>query len=416
MLKLEQMNDAQREAVMHGEGPLLVLAGPGSGKTFTITQRILYLIKVMQVPPEEILVITFTKDAARSMQQRFLEQSENFYPVNFGTFHSIFYSILKKSNPAGFKVILQESHKKNLLLPILKNIQNELQSVKEALSDTKNKMVSGESMDKINLSEVAANMVSAISYYKNTLELEQATEMLSDIWRGHFEAVFKEYETIRRQKGALDFDDMVYECRKLLSTNEKIRTEWQNRFSHILMDEFQDINPMQYKVIWLLTQKPYNLFAVGDDDQAIYSFRGSKPACMKQFVEEYNAKRLLLNINYRSTAQIVRASSLVIKENKERFLKNMISCKEQEKESAILQGVRLLSFQEREEQYQYLIRILEELDKKEEVCEEGYSKAEYHKDSHAILFRTNSYMQGVAVRLKRSGISFEIKGNSTSIY
>ena len=370
MLKLEQMNDAQREAVMHGEGPLLVLAGPGSGKTFTITQRILYLIKVMQVPPEEILVITFTKDAARSMQQRFLEQSENFYPVNFGTFHSIFYSILKKSNPAGFKVILQESHKKNLLLPILKNIQNELQSVKEALSDTKNKMVSGESMDKINLSEVAANMVSAISYYKNTLELEQATEMLSDIWRGHFEAVFKEYETIRRQKGALDFDDMVYECRKLLSTNEKIRTEWQNRFSHILMDEFQDINPMQYKVIWLLTQKPYNLFAVGDDDQAIYSFRGSKPACMKQFVEEYNAKRLLLNINYRSTAQIVRASSLVIKENKERFLKNMISCKEQEKESAILQGVRLLSFQEREEQYQYLIRILEELDKKEEEEEE----------------------------------------------
>ena len=411
LLKLEELNDAQRKAVMHGEGPLLVLAGPGSGKTFTITQRILYLIKEMQIPPEEILVITFTKEAALSMQRRFLDQSDQTYPVNFGTFHSVFYHILNQANGSNpnspkHREILRESQKKTLIYPIVKKYM-----IKKQESNTKD-----------SITEEVSNLLSAISFYKNTGDMEKALHKLSQELRTVFEPVYKEYENMRKQKKVIDFDDMVYECAELLEKDTYARKYWQNRFTHILMDEFQDISPMQYRVVKCLAKKPFNLFAVGDDDQAIYGFRGAQPACLKQFAKDYHAEQILLNMNYRSYEEIIRASSLVIQENKERFAKKLEATEEHkeksshtgqntsfsernkaftEQKTSCTDRVVIHTFQEREEQYRYLLQTLSEQNESE---------------SCAVLFRTNSYMQGLAVRLQRAEIPFVMKERVMNIY
>lgn len=384
MLDLEALNNAQRKAVMHGEGPLLVLAGPGSGKTFTITQRILYLIEVLQVPPEEILVITFTKEAALSMQRRFQEQSNRIYPVNFGTFHSVFYQILRRSGASKGCKLLGESQKKNLILPILRQCNIAMQKKQHN-----------------SLQEYAKNyeeFLAAISYYKNTGDKQQAELKLSAEKRSLFCEIFESYERARKQQGAIDFDDMVYECARLLEQNQQIREYWGSRFSHILMDEFQDINPMQYRVIRQLAASPYNLFAVGDDDQAIYGFRGSNPACMQHFLKDYSAERILLNINYRSYPAIVAASLKVIEENKGRFFKELKSCEEKAAEEEV---VSLRSFTDSEEQYTYLTNLL--VDRGENA-------------TCAVLFRTNMRLQSFAARLNRLGIGYDMKEKAVSIY
>lgn len=391
MLKLEQLNDSQRQAVMHGEGPLLVLAGPGSGKTFTITQRIFYLIEEQKVPPEEILVITFTKEAALSMQHRFLEESNQPYPVSFGTFHSVFYHILKQSQAAGSISILKENKKRQMILSALKQTLSGI-----SRWDEREK--------KESMTEDANRMLAAISFYKNTGDLDAAKGKLSEEWKIHFEAVLKKYEQQRKHIHAIDFDDMISDCERLLRQNSDMRKYWQNRFSHILMDEFQDINPVQYQVITLLTIPPYNLFAVGDDDQAIYGFRGAKPSCLKQFAQQFQARQLLLQVNYRSYPEIVKASLAVINENKDRFVKQLEACKENTKKAETLKQaceiVSLKSFVHREEQYDYLLNQLEQ-------CE---------MDSGAVLFRANTYMQSFALRLQREGIAFEMKEKGNSIY
>lgn len=409
MLKLESLNKAQREAVMHGEGPLLVLAGPGSGKTFVITQRILYLIEKMQVPPEEILVITFTKEAAQSMQRRFQEQSDKAYPVNFGTFHSVFYHILNHSqgsNHSQKRQILQQSQKKQILYSILrKKFRYETRAYK-ADNDEQQNVFIGKMINEIT-SEDITSLLSAISYYKNTANMETATNKLPQEWRGRFPAIYTDYESARKQRNALDFDDMVYECAELLEGDAQLRHYWQNQFEHILMDEFQDINPMQYRVIKLLAKEPYNLFAVGDDDQAIYGFRGASPDCLREFQREYQAGQVLLNINYRSDAEIVKAASLVIQENKERFVKHLSANNNGNPDSngnlisKAKPQVAIRAFTEKEEAYNYLLQALLRVEEAE-TC--------------AVLFRTNVYMQGVAARLQRQGIPFSMKEKVTSIY
>ncbi len=381
---------------MHGEGPLLVLAGPGSGKTYTITQRIFYLLE-RKIEPEKILVITFTKDAALSMQSRFQQLSERTLPVHFGTFHSVFYHILRESHffeSNQSNQILTDSQKRKIIIPIIRQTLS-----KEELQNGQN-----------DLTQEAVTMLSAISYYKNTGDKKEAEKKLTGEMQEHFQTIFDAYERERCRRRAVDFDDMVYECRRVLSRDEKLREYWQGRFQHILIDEFQDINFMQYEVIRLLSAKPYNLFAVGDDDQAIYGFRGANPACLKQFVEDYRARRIVLECNYRSTQEIIDASLKVIGENKERFHKKMVSAvngsvKASSKSPAAGKhyegAVTLRSFEEREQQYQYLVEKLREQNTEEQV---------------GILFRTNAYMQGLATRLSREGISYRMKEKATSIY
>lgn len=384
MLDLKSLNDAQQKAVMHGSGPLLVLAGPGSGKTYTITQHIFYLIEREHVPPEKILVITFTKDAALSMQNRFRELSMQTLPVNFGTFHSVFYHILKESHVVSTQKILTDAQKKNLLSRILKNFIQ-----KEEMADREN-----------DFTEDVAAILSVIGYYKNTGNLTDAENRLTEEWRPRFRAVLEAYERQRMQSRAIDFDDMVTECRRYLVQDESVRRYWQGRFSHILIDEFQDINPVQYEVIRLLSAPPHNLFAVGDDDQSVYGFRGSGPDCLKRFTEDYQADKICLEINYRSRKEIIEASHLVIQENRNRFWKNLKASPEREKLLWNLeQTVRIRSFAEREEENRYLLEELRN-----------------NTQSVAVLFRTNSYMRSFAAILNREGIFFSMREKTASIY
>lgn len=391
MLDLSAMNDAQKEAVTHGEGSLLVLAGPGSGKTFTITQRIFYLLEELHIPPEQILVITFTKAAALSMQSRFREQSKLLYPVNFGTFHSCFYHILRQSHVLQQHKIATEAEKRAIVshLPALKQSGN---------------------LDK----EIASRFLQAFSFYKNTNDELGAKKKLPMEHQEAFRQMFQAYEQERERRHLLDFDDMVYQCRKLLREDAGLRTYWQRRFSHILMDEFQDINPMQYEVVKLLAGERGQLFAVGDDDQSIYGFRGSKPACLQQYQEEFGAKMVYLSLNYRSTPDIVQASLKVISENRQRFEKKLTSA---QKSSGVLDRVSLKAFEEREEQYTYLAQKLSNFIGNGELSMGTEPEPKNSPpESIGVLFRTNSYMQGFAAKLNRMGIPYAMKEKMTSIY
>lgn len=394
-MDLTHANEPQKAAIMHLRGPCLVLAGPGSGKTYTITNRILYLLE-QGIPPESILVITFMKEAALSMQDRFREMSpprhgsKAFYPVNFGTFHSIFYHILKESNVLKSNQLLSNSEKKNLILPILREYEKKREQ----------RTGGGDNWsDPGDLKEDASKILSAVSFYKNTMEISEAAKKAPAAWQSCFEDICREYEDAIKRTGRLDFDDMLYNCRGLLMENAAAREYWQKRFRHILIDEFQDINPVQYETIKLLASGACNIFAVGDDDQSIYGFRGSQPECLKRFVAEYRARQLLLDVNYRSRAEIVRASLDVIGENKDRFVKRLRASRNSVDGE---RTVSIRSFTGREEQYAYLAKTLADMLET--------------KDSCAVLFRTNSYMQGFAARLKAADIPYEMKEKAASIY
>lgn len=374
MLNLENLNDAQRKAVTYGVDPLLVLAGPGSGKTTVVIQRIFYLMEVLHVSPEKILVLTFTKDAALSMQKRFITQSEYSYPVTFGTFHSCFYHILKKS--PGYKdiTLLTDTKKKELIKKVMSKYTPEKDN------------------------REAEELLAAISYYKNTNSKERSIDKVSARWQNLFLDVFREYEILRKAEQAMDFDDMVRECFCMLSENGRILKEWRERFSFILLDEFQDINPIQYNVIKLMAQKCGSVFAVGDDDQSIYSFRGASPSCIEEFQREFAANTILLEQNYRSNKEIVKVSLAVISQNKKRFQKKLYSALQG---SLDAQGVKVMEADTKEVQY-------------EMICKDIFES--YADDSCAVLFRTNLQMQRMAVWLDKKGVKYEMKEKTQSIY
>lgn len=392
MLKLDGMNEAQRQAVLHGEGPVLLLAGPGSGKTFTITNRILFLLE-RGVPAESILVITFMKEAALSMQERFRRMCACpvSHPVNFGTFHSVFYHILKESHALRSNRILKTSEKKNLLLPILKTYEKKTSPQESCRTSWEE------------LGEEALEILSAISYYKNTIRLSEAAGKAPGRWQQFFPDICQEYQRAVKKAGGIDFDDMLYDCKRLLEENGESREYWRKRFRHILVDEFQDVNPVQYQAVKLLAAQPYNLFAVGDDDQSIYGFRGSEPACLKRFAEEFRARRLLLDVNYRSVPEIVKASLTVIGENKDRFKKELRAAKKSEAEGRRFGEsglpVSLHAFENGEEQHRYLMQALAA-----------------GRENCAVLFRTNGQMQGLAARLKAADIPYVMRERAVSIY
>jgi len=405
MLDLSQLNEAQRRAVTWGEGPLLLLAGPGSGKTFTVTKRILYLLERGTLP-EEILVITFSRDAAVSMRQRFRQLAGQFFPVNFGTFHSVFYHILLESGGFRSRKLIRDSAKKNLMISILRKYHKNTE-----------------------LSEDAVRILAAVSLYKNTSDRERTLLAVPAEWRESFQDIAAAYTEAVRREGAMDFDDMLFECRRLLEEDKIVRQGWQKRFRHILIDEFQDCNPIQYEAIRLLSAKPYNLFAVGDDDQSIYGFRGASPDILRRFAEDFKAERLLLDVNYRCTGEIVRASLAVIGENRNRFPKALRAAEEEKQEEETQEeetqeeetqgeekqgegkaekeaGLQIRFFAGRAEQNAWLLQ--QALD---------WRKAHGSDGEHcALLFRTNSGLQRAAAALHGAGISFYTRESGKSIY
>ena len=279
-----EFNEEQKKAITHKDGPAMVLAGPGSGKTLVITYRVKWLIEQAGIHPSNILVITFTRAAAREMEQRFkkLMESEQ-TPVMFGTFHSVFFMILRYAYRYTGRNIVREEERRNYVKEMIDEKELEIEDEAEFLTGILNEIsyVKGEMMD---------------------LSLYHSSNCADDL----FQEIYNGYEQRLRSRQMLDFDDMLVFCYELLRERPDILKMWQERFRYILVDEFQDINRIQYEIVKMLAGERENLFIVGDDDQSIYRFRGAKPEIMLGFQKDYPAaKQMILRINYRCSQEIV---------------------------------------------------------------------------------------------------------------
>ena len=303
-----KLNRGQDEAIKHGNGPCMVLAPPGSGKTLIVTERTRYLIEESGVRPDQILVITFTRYAAREMKERFerLTAGKN-YPVTFGTFHSIFYGILKCAYGIGANNLMSEKESSVLLQEVLD--QTDIESTPEVEDEE----------------ELVRELLREVGMVKNGLcHLKDFHSKY--LTQDEFAEVFRSYEHQKKELKKFDFDDMLVQCYALFRKKPEILQGWQKRFQYILIDEFQDINRVQYEVIRMLAAPRYNLFVVGDDDQSIYGFRGAKPELMLYMKQEFPSLRTIsLTVNYRSTEFITGAAARVILHNDTRFYKRVQS-------------------------------------------------------------------------------------------
>ncbi len=291
-------------AIDHFNGPALVVAGPGSGKTTVIVNRIYNLIYKRHIQADNILVVTFSKAAALSMQSRF-NQIYGYQPVHFGTFHSVFYNIIKENSISHQFKVVNYSTKISILTDVINSL-------------TKLELLQSELMDSI---------LKRISFYKNS-GLKKDNCELCRIDDDLFINIFRLYSDALKTQDYIDFDDMMLLCKELLQSNESIREIYRNKFRYILVDEFQDINDLQYEILKKLIYND-NIFAVGDDDQSIYGFRGSNPDIMQSFSSDFPNTRLIkLSCNYRSHETIVNAAFRLIANNHNRFKKDIYAGKE----------------------------------------------------------------------------------------
>lgn len=277
----------------------MVLAGPGSGKTFVLTRRIAHLINTHHIDPSEILVITFTRAAAAEMQQRFLSLCAGTHPpVTFGTFHAVFYSILKETSVCRTGSILTEAEKRKMLRDIIRR-------------------------NKYNISmheDMLEQILAEIGQYKN--RGDTADYMPQNVPPELFHSLYRDFTQAQDILGKIDFDDMAPKCRKLFEERPDILRRYQAKYRYLLVDEFQDIAPLQYQLVRLLAAPEDNIFIVGDDDQSIYAFRGARPDIMRNFPKDYPAAgTVALQVNYRSTPQVVASAGKLIAHNQNRFPK-----------------------------------------------------------------------------------------------
>ncbi|MBR3269698.1 UvrD-helicase domain-containing protein [Candidatus Saccharibacteria bacterium] len=302
---LEGLNPRQKEAVEYLEGPLLILAGAGSGKTRTLTHRIANLI-LHGVKPSKILAVTFTNKAANEMKERLAKLVDA--PINFmpymGTFHGICVKILRQEYvAAGLNkdfVIYDADDQIALIKRILKNLDyNTDKNLKPKMIQA---VISGEKNKGNGPEEYLAN-----AYYPNQQKIAK---------------VFAEYEISKSKNGALDFDDLLLKTLELFANNPGVRKKWQDKFEHILIDEYQDTNMIQYQLVKLLVNEKRNIAVVGDDWQSIYSWRGADFTNILNFEKDFpGAKVIKLEQNYRSTGKILEASQKIINNNKTRTSK-----------------------------------------------------------------------------------------------
>ncbi|MCP1101508.1 DNA helicase-2/ATP-dependent DNA helicase PcrA [Aequitasia blattaphilus] len=378
------LNRSQEKAVAHENGPCLVVAGPGSGKTYTIATRIKYLIQTCKVRPEEILVITFTKDAAKEMKNRYCHMNQDNLHSNeitFGTFHGVYYSILKRNYSFNEKSILTEKEKFILIKGI---IEQKGQFKGYSLED---------------FDELVFGLLQDIGKIKNGLVTLADMEEKK---RGRIPVVevYKDYQRLKKKENKIDFEDMILLCYKLFQNNSEELLFWQKKFKYILVDEFQDVNKAQYEVLKLLALPENNLFVVGDDDQAIYGFRGAKPGIMEDFLQDYpKAERYDLNVNYRSTKHIIRNSMKVISNNKKRLAKDIMGRKDS-KETVHVQEVKDVH-----EESEYLIEMIRR------YLEEGVQPEEI-----AVLYRTHMEVRVLKEKLEGQMIPFQMSDHIPNIY
>jgi len=372
----------QKEAVITTEGPLLILAGAGSGKTRVLTTRALYMIEEKKISPTSMMLVTFTAKAAKEMQQRLLAnssiQASKLNQLVIGTFHSIFYKILLHHDREKWNSgrLLKWDWQKESYLKA---------SCRELGIDEKDFPFD--------------QAIQQIGYWKNTMQSPNDIHPADD-WEKTALTLYREYEEQKQQRGQFDFDDMLVKCYELLKEHPTILTAYQNRFQYFLIDEFQDINPVQYKLIKLLSSHTNNLCGVGDDDQTIYSFRGSQPSFILNFKEEYpSAKVITLSANYRSDHQIVSTANDVISKNKHRLSKQMIAQYESSHTP-----IAFFPYDEEEE----ATMILQDM---KEKIEAGAKPEEF-----AVLYRTHTGGRAVFERFIQSSIPFMVEQGQSSFY
>ncbi|MCR5650556.1 MAG: ATP-dependent helicase [Lachnospiraceae bacterium] len=370
----KELSGEQFAAIRHDTGPALVMAGPGSGKTTVITERIKHLVRINGVDPGGILTITFTNAAADEMKKRTADLIPQEAPyLTFGTFHSIFFLILKHSFDLNSSNILKNETRYMILNDIIKTSGI-------CVNDRK---------------QLTADLVPVISRYKNTGRVKNDTELKDD----ELIHIMDSYRSKLDKMRLLDFDDMLLKCRELFMERKAVLSMWQDRFKYIQIDEFQDINDVQYDVIRLLSEKNGNLFAVGDDDQAIYGFRGSTPGIMKRFVSDFEGTVVYtLSANYRSSGNIVEAAKNVISYNCDRMEKDICSRNPMQGE------VKILKFKDMETQIAFITEKLREESAK--TCFEDM----------AVLLRTNNLFGIYSDRFRDSGIPFNSPVKTYGMY
>ena len=359
----------QKKAIEHGAGPLMVLAGPGSGKTFVITHRIKYLIEGPGINPAHILVVTFSRAAAKEMKDRFEKLCKK-SPVTFGTFHSVFFNLLKMAYGFTSEQIASDELRYTLIKELIK---------RNAIENEDINTLAGNLLNEIAL--VKQDNISIKNYYSNSISSDT------------FKKIYSDYESELEARGKLDFEDMLSLTYELLSERSDILKAVQNRYRYILVDEFQDINFLQYNIIKLMAGEKQNITVVGDDDQSIYRFRGARPEIMLGFERDFrNVKKVFLDINFRSSTQIVNASTKLISFNSKRFPK---SFKAKNGDGA---PVSLIEFKNPFLEVNSIIKDIKD-----------YIKSGQDINNIAVLYRTNLSPRLLIERLMRNNIPFTIR-------
>lgn len=368
---------AQEAAVTHRDGPMMVLAGPGSGKTTVITHRVRYLTETCGIDPADILVITFTRAAATEMKERYEKLTGQASRASFGTFHAVFFRILKLAYRYTAENIVKEEQQQEFLRELIQETELAPEDENEFIASILSEIsaVKGEQID--------------LTYYysKNCPD-----EIFRKLYHG--------YEQKLRTNGLLDFDDMMVMCLELFQQRKDILSAWQRRYRYILIDEFQDINRLQYEIVRLLAEPEKNLFIVGDDDQSIYRFRGAKPEIMLGFETDYpQAKRVLLDINYRSTEEIVEAAGKLIRQNTKRFPKEI--------RTTGSHGKPVITRE-----------FPDSLKENQAIAEEllMYAKAGISYRQMAVLYRTNSDPRFLMGKLMEYNIPFRTRDMVPNLY
>ncbi|MBQ2986589.1 MAG: ATP-dependent helicase [Tyzzerella sp.] len=380
------LNQAQIEAIAHKDGPCMVLAGPGSGKTTVITNRIVHLIEKHKVKPEEILVITFSKAASKEMRERFYKikmgngtsvTASGASSVAFGTFHGIYYGILKWAYKLTSENIFSDEQKYQLLQRVVERMNLDVDDEKDFLQG-----IAGE------ISNVKNNCISLQEYKSLNCDEQE------------FSRIYQTYEEERKRRKKIDFDDMLVLTYELFQKRPDILKMWQTKYKYILIDEFQDINKVQYDVIRMLAAPEDNIFIVGDDDQSIYRFRGARPEIMLNFPKDFpETKQIILDVNYRSTRAIVNGAGRVIARNCKRYPKQIVTTNEQ--------GVNV-HVQEVRHPIEESKYVLKEIQK---ALKDGVPPTEI-----AVLFRTNNEARVLIETLMEYNQPFYMKEHIPNLY
>ena len=381
---LEQLNESQRNAVEYCDGPQLVIAGAGSGKTRVLTYKIAYLLKCKGLMSWNILALTFTNKAAREMKERItnIVGDNDARYINMGTFHSVFSRILHtEAAHIGYDsnfTIYDQSDSRSLIKSIIKDMKLDDKvykpsTVADTISMSKNKLISAQQ-------------------YASNAQLVQADVMRK---MPELRNIYLKYAERCKTSNAMDFDDLLLNTFKLLSSNEEIRAKYSQRFTYILVDEYQDTNFAQQAIVTLLAKDHRRICVVGDDAQSIYSFRGANIDNILKFNDIYpEAKLYKLEQNYRSTQNIVMAANSLIKHNQYQIPKNVYSKKES--------GNKLVlkpAYSDKEEAM-IVCRDIKRLRRSED----------FRWNDFAILYRTNSQSRSFEEYMRKEAIPYRIYG------